>query len=82
MHYQLWDARSANMLAICQREAEGLSLVCQLLASGWKPEHLSFGLDFDEDEDGDDAALPPVLHGAALAKRAGEVSPAASPHRA
>jgi hypothetical protein len=70
MHYQLWDTASANVMAILPTEAEGLAIVRQLLADGWNPEHLSFGLDFDEGEEGDDDMLPPVLYGAALAERA------------
>jgi hypothetical protein len=82
MHYELWDAASANVLAVFDSEAEGLGVVRQLLASGWDPEHLSFGIDFDESEDGDDESLPPVLYGAALAKRANEIMIQDSPHRA
>jgi hypothetical protein len=82
MHYELWDAESANVIAVVSPEPEGLALVRQLLSSGWNPEHLSFGLDFDEGEDGDDASLPPAIHGAALAKRASELSTEGAPHRA
>lgn len=70
MHYELWDAESANVIDVCETEAEGLAMVRQLLAAGWDPEHLALGLDFDEGEQGDDAALPPVLRGAELAVRA------------
>ena len=82
MHYELWDAASANVLAVFDSEAEGLGVVRQLLASGWDPEHLSLGIDFDESEIGDDESLPPILHGAALAKRANESMIQDSPHRA
>ena len=82
MHYELWDAASANVLAVFDSEAEGLGVVRQFLASGWDPEHLSFGIDIDESEDGDDESLPPLLHGAALAKRANESMIQDSPHRA
>jgi hypothetical protein len=70
MHYQLWDAHTANVLAILQTEAEGLAIVRRLLADGWNAEHLSLGLDFDEGEEADDESLPPVVYGAALAERA------------
>ena len=70
MHYELWDAESANVIAILQTEAEGLAIVRRLLADGWDAEHLSLGLDFDEGEEGDDASLPPVVYGTALAERA------------
>lgn len=70
MHYELWDAESANVIDVFSTEAEGLVMVRRLLAAGWDPEHLSLGLDFDEHEAGDDDALPPVLHGAKLAARA------------
>ena len=70
MHYALWDAKSANVMAILQTEAEGLAIVRRLLSDGWNAEHLTLGLDFDEGEEGDDDTLPPVVHGAALAERA------------
>ena len=70
MHYELWDAESANVLAILKTEAEGLAIVRRLLADGWNAEDLSLGLDFDEGEEGDDETLPPVIYGAALAERA------------
>ena len=82
MHYELWDAKSANVMAILQTEAEGLAIVRRLLADGWNAEDLSLGLDFDEGEDGDDASLPPVLYGAALAKRASDPSGEGVPYRA
>jgi hypothetical protein len=82
MHYELWDTESANVMAVLQTEAEGLAIVRRLLADGWNTEHLSLGLDFDEGEKGDDASLPPVLHGAALAKRASDVSADEAPHQA
>lgn len=59
MHYELWDAESANVIDICRTGPEGLTLVRGLLAAGWNPEHLPLGIDFDEGEDGDDATLPP-----------------------
>jgi hypothetical protein len=70
MHYQLWDSASSNVIDVFQTEAEGLAMVRRLLSSGWDPERLTMGLDFDEDEEGDDASLPPVLYGKALAQRA------------
>lgn len=70
MHYQLWDAESANVIDVYRTEGEALAVVRQLLQSGWHPDKLSLGFDFDEDEQGEDDALPPVLHGAALAERA------------
>ena len=70
MHYELWDAQSANVIAVVGTEAEGLALVRRLLADGWDPEHLTLGLDFDEGEEGDDATLPDIDYGATLAARA------------
>ena len=70
MHYQLWDVESANVLEIFASESQGLAMVRELLAAGWDADHLALGLDFDEGEAGDDAALPPVLHGAELRRRA------------
>jgi hypothetical protein len=70
MHYELWDSKSSNVIAILQTEAEGLAIVRRLLADGWNAEHLSLGLDFDEGEEGDDGTLPPVVYGSALADRA------------
>ena len=70
MHYELWDAKSVNVIDIFQTEAEGLAMVRRLLSAGWDPERLTLGLDFDEGEEGDDDALPPVMYGAALADRA------------
>ena len=70
MHYQLWDSKSSHVIDIFQTEAEGLAMVRRLLSSGWDPERLTLGLDFDEGEEGDDESLPPVVYGAALAERA------------
>ena len=78
MHYELWDAASANVMAIVQTEAEGLAIVRRLLSDGWNAEHLTLGLDFDEGEEGDDDTLPPVVYGTALAERALAVVPEAS----
>jgi hypothetical protein len=75
MHYQLWDAKSANVIDIFQTEAEGLAMVRRLLASGWDPERLTLGLDFDAGEEGDDSTLPPVVYGQALAERALSAAP-------
>ena len=74
--------KSANVIAIVENEAEGLSLVRRLLADGWDPEHLTLGLDFDEGEEGDDSMLPEVIYGAALAARAQGDSAAEPVHRA
>jgi hypothetical protein len=41
-----------------------------LLSSGWNPEHISLGLDFDDGEEGDHTSLPPVVYGEALKQRA------------
>jgi hypothetical protein len=70
MHFELWDAKSSNVIDIFQTEAEGLAMVRRLLASGWDPERLTLGLDFDEGEEGDDDTLPAVVYGVALAERA------------
>jgi hypothetical protein len=70
MHYELWDATTSNVIAVVQTEDEGLALVRRLLSDGWAPQHLTFGLDFDEGEEGDDSTLPGVLYGNALAARA------------
>jgi hypothetical protein len=74
MHYELWDAQTANVIAVTLTQAEALALVRRLLASGWDPEHLTLGLDFDEGEEGDDVVLPPVQGGAALAALARSAS--------
>src|SRR4051794_8804002 len=75
MHYELWGAHSANVIAVVETDAEGLALVRVLLSDGWNPRHLTQGLDFDEGEEGDDAMLPEVVYVAALAER----GPAAAP---
>ena len=80
MHYELWDRQSANVIDIFQTEAEGLALVRRMLSAGWDPERLTFGLDFDEGEEGDDDALPPVMYGTALAERALAAAPAPAVH--
>jgi hypothetical protein len=82
MHYELWDAKSANVIAIVETEAEGLALVRRLLSDGWDPEHLTLGLDFDEGEPGDDDMLPPAQGGAELAARARGDGSAEPLHRA
>lgn len=82
MHYELWDAKSANVIAVFRSEADGLGMVRQRLSAAWNAEHLSLGVDFDEGEDGDDAALPPVLYGTALARRARESGTGEAPYRA
>jgi hypothetical protein len=82
MHYQLWDTRSANVMAIFRTEEEGLATVRRLLSAGWDPEHLSLGLDVDEGEDGDDSVLPPVHSGAVLAERANRTNTESSDHQA
>ncbi len=76
MHYELWDAESANVIDVYRTESEALAMVRALLVAGWNPEHLSLGLEFDEDEAGDDSELPPVLFGATLAERAYEATSA------
>ena len=82
MHYELCDAKSANVMAIIRTEAEGLAIVRRLLADGWNAEYLSLGIDFDEGEEGDDAWLPPDRYGASLARRASDPSDEGVPHRA
>ena len=74
MHYELWDTESANAIGMYRTEAEGLAIVRDLLEAGWSAEHLALGQEFGEGEAGDDADLPPVLRGAALAARAYEVA--------
>jgi len=74
MHYQLWDTASANVIDVYRTEAESLAMVRGLLEAGWNADHLALGLDFDVDEPGDDADLPPVLSGTALAARAQEMA--------
>jgi len=78
MHYELWDSKSSNVIDIFLTEAEGLAMVRRLLSAGWDPERLTLGLDFDEGEEGDDDALPPVVYGTALVERALAVVPEAS----
>ncbi len=74
MHYQLWDTASANVIDVYRTEAESLAMVRGLLKAGWNADHLALGLDFDVDEPGDDADLPSVLSGTALAARAQEMA--------
>ena len=45
-------------------------MVCDLLESGWSAEDLSLVPEWSEDDQNDDAELPPVLQGAELATRA------------
>ena len=82
MHYQLWDSKSSNVIDIFQTEAEGLAMVRRMLSSGWDPERLTLGLDFDEGEEGDDDTLPPVIYGTALAERARVAVPDPAVHPA
>jgi len=63
MHYQLWDTASANVIDVYRTEAESLAMVRGLLEAGWNADHLALGLDFDVDEPGDDADLPPSSAG-------------------
>ena len=70
MHYELWDVATSNAIDVFRTEAEGLAAVRDLLILGWDPDQLALGVEYDEGEPGDDADLPPVLSGAALAQRA------------
>ncbi len=69
MHYELWALNTGNLIRDYATEAEALEMVRELLAVGWSVDDLGLTLDFDEGEDGDDAALPPAISGHELASR-------------
>jgi hypothetical protein len=72
MHYELWDVETANVVGHFADQDSALEVV----AASYKRygsvgvEHLALGLEPDESEEWDDAALPPVLAGAELLERA------------
>jgi hypothetical protein len=72
MHWELWALNAGNLIRDYDTEDSALAMVRDLLADGWSADDLGLGLEFDEGEDGDDARLPPVLYGHALAVRAEE----------
>ena len=73
MHWELWALKAGNLIRGYDTEADALAMVRQLLSDGWSADDLGLGLEFDDDEEGDDSRLPPVLHGPALAARAEEM---------
>src|SRR5215212_10949555 len=78
-HHQLCDPESANVIEVSRTEAESLAMVRGLLDAGRDADHLTLGLDFSEDEPGDDADLSrrigsgaPVRSAIGLGGEAGE----------
>lgn len=71
MHWELWAVPDFNLIAAMEREAEALALVRELLAKGWRADHLSLIV---EDEARPAEELPPALTGEELARRP-QVSP-------
>jgi hypothetical protein len=71
MHWELWDTETGNLIGDYDSEAEALAVVRDALRrhGASVAETLALGVEHDE-ECGDDAALPPVVGGAALAARA------------
>jgi len=72
MHWELWALNSGNLIRDYDSEVEALATVRDLLADGWNADDLGLGLEFDENDEGDDESLPPVVHGAELAARAAD----------
>ena len=67
MHYELWALNAGNLLGGFDTETEALVLARDLIASGWRAEDLGLCVEWDDGEEGDDALLPPALHGRSLA---------------
>lgn len=76
MHWELWDTDTGNLVGEYDTEAEALAVVRDALAlhglAAIAP--LALGAEH-EDEGGDDAALPSVIHGAELEGRAQATGP-------
>ena len=70
MHWELWALNSGNLICEYETEADALAMVRALVDDGWSADDLGLGLEFDDDDEGDDASLPPVLSGVALTQRA------------
>ena len=75
MHWELWDMESGNLVEEFDTEEEGLRGARDVLAANAPDfaEHLALGAVCDV---GESAAtdLPPVLRGAALVEKFGELS--------
>lgn len=71
MHWELWDTETGNLVGDYDTEADALAIVRDALHRHGASivEALALGAEHD-DEWSDDAALPPVLRGAALAAHA------------
>lgn len=67
MHWELWSVDTANLVGTFDTEAEGLTLVRELVGKGWPADVLSLMV---EDEAVAVEVLPPAVTGAALVRRA------------
>ena len=67
MHHELWDLETRNLVGEYDAEDQALDAVRRLIASSWPVEHLALGMEFDDDDIGDDELLGPTVSGAALA---------------
>src|SRR5256885_1604476 len=70
MHWELWEARSNNLVETFDSEGEGLQAVHEMLAVNAPDliESLGLGAMYDEGEP-HDAELPPALYGETLKAR-------------
>ena len=70
MHWELWDTESGNMVGDYDSEADALAVVREAVRryGANVANTLALGAEHD-DEGGDDADLPPVIHGAELVAR-------------
>ena len=67
MHWELWSVDTANLVGTFDTEAEGLTLVRELVGKGWPAEALSLMV---EEEAVTIETLPPAVTGAELVRRA------------
>jgi hypothetical protein len=76
MHWELWDTESGNMVGDYDSEAEALAVVREAVRRHGPGvvATLALGAEHD-DEGGDDATLPPVIHGTQLITRVADSQP-------
>jgi hypothetical protein len=69
MHWELWTLNVGNLIGGFETEAAALTVARDLISDGWSAEDLGLALEWDDDEEGDDALLPPARYGATLLER-------------